>query len=122
MRISDWSSDVCSSDLARKTPGKRRISAARRGQGASGPASNLQNQYRQSSGSIVRTNPRPEYSDPSTPSLCWSELSSSILSIVNTECHVPHTFSDFAKLAAWDRPGLDNPGSPFLSPARGAGQ
>src|SRR3546814_4227923 len=64
MRISDWSSDVCSSDLrSRKTPGKRRISAVRRGQGASGPASNLQNQYRQSSGSIVRSNPRPEYSD-----------------------------------------------------------
>src|SRR3546814_10123995 len=54
-----------SRDRSRKTPGKRRISAARRGQGASGPASNLQNQYRQSSGSIVRSNPRPEYSDRS---------------------------------------------------------
>src|SRR3546814_2515723 len=29
MRISDWSSDVCSSDLAVLTPAQRRVSAAR---------------------------------------------------------------------------------------------
>ncbi|WP_373444145.1 hypothetical protein, partial [Sphingobium sp. Z007] len=34
------------------------------------------------------------------------ELSSSMISIVNTECHVPKTFSDLAKIAAWGRLGL----------------
>jgi hypothetical protein len=30
-----------------------------------------------------------------------------MISIVNTECHVPKTFSDLAKIAAWGRLGLD---------------
>src|SRR3546814_5124552 len=29
-----------------------------------------------------------------------------MISIVNTECHVPKTFSDLAKIAAWGRLGL----------------
>ena len=28
-----------------------------------------------------------------------------MISIVNTECHVPKTFSDLAKIAAWGRLG-----------------
>ncbi|MGE6694704.1 hypothetical protein ACQKE8_19890, partial [Sphingobium limneticum] len=36
--------------------------------------------------------------------------SSSMISIVNTECHVPKTFSDLAKIAAWGRLGLQAPG------------
>ena len=30
-----------------------------------------------------------------------------MISIVNTECHVPKTFSDLAKIAAWGRLGLN---------------
>lgn len=30
-----------------------------------------------------------------------------MISIVNTECHVPKTFSDLAKIAAWGRLGQD---------------
>ncbi|WP_231736355.1 DUF1971 domain-containing protein [Blastomonas sp. CCH8-A3] len=30
-----------------------------------------------------------------------------MISIVNTECHVPKTFSDLAKIAAWGRLGLE---------------
>ncbi|RYM07853.1 type IV secretory system conjugative DNA transfer family protein [Sphingobium cupriresistens] len=33
-----------------------------------------------------------------------------MISIVNTECHVPKTFSDLAKIAAWGRLGLSNVG------------
>ena len=29
-----------------------------------------------------------------------------MISIVNTECHVPKTFSDLANIAAWGRLGL----------------
>ena len=43
-----------------------------------------------------------------------------MISIVNTECHVPKTFSDLAKIAAWGRLGLlhkmrdeNGPGSPL---------
>ncbi|MFT6474606.1 MAG: Ti-type conjugative transfer relaxase TraA, partial [Qipengyuania sp.] len=31
-----------------------------------------------------------------------------MISIVNTECHVPKTFSDLAKIAAWGRLGLEH--------------
>jgi hypothetical protein len=30
-----------------------------------------------------------------------------MISIVNTECHVPKTFSDLAKIAAWGRLGQE---------------
>lgn len=33
-----------------------------------------------------------------------------MISIVNTECHVPKTFSDLAKIAAWGRLGLIDEG------------
>lgn len=33
-----------------------------------------------------------------------------MISIVNTECHVPKTFSDLAKIAAWGRLGREGKG------------
>src|SRR3546814_16688636 len=42
-----------------------------------------------------------------------------MISIVNTECHVPKTFSDLAKIAAWGRLGLDKRGAAFRSLGRG---
>src|SRR3546814_20105217 len=45
-----------------------------------------------------------------------------MISIVNTECHVPKTFSDLAKIAAWGRLGLDKRGAAFRSLGRGDGE
>src|SRR3546814_12370449 len=45
-----------------------------------------------------------------------------MMSIVNTECHVPKTFSDLAKIAAWGRLGLDKRGAAFRSLGRGDGE
>src|SRR3546814_1289732 len=41
-----------------------------------------------------------------------------MISIVNTECHVPKTFSDLAKIAAWGRLGRvsDETSRPSRSP------
>src|SRR3546814_19275435 len=44
-----------------------------------------------------------------------------MISIVNTECHVPQTFSDLAKIAAWGRLGIDKRGTAFRSLGRGDG-
>src|SRR3546814_13939918 len=45
-----------------------------------------------------------------------------MISIVNTECHVPKTFSDLAKIAAWGRLGLAKRGAAFRSLGRGDGE
>src|SRR3546814_17366689 len=45
-----------------------------------------------------------------------------MMSIVSTECHVPKTLSDWAKIAAWGRLGLDKRGAAFRSLGRGDGE
>jgi len=48
-----------------------------------------------------------------------------MISIVNTECHVPKTFSDLAKIAAWGRLGQfieQDAGDPFQLAALGGGK